>query len=824
MALVIPHKTKRRLVRSALIASAAALALHGAALAQDGRPVDFDIKAQPLATALLDFARQAKVEIAVSADVTQGRRAPSLKGVHDPEAALRLLLRDEPSIVIRRTSQGTIVVERRGAGDEAQNSAYEIDSIVVTARKREEDLRSVAGSVSAMSGRQLDQLGAQSFSDYLTRLPGVQFNDAMPGYSSISVRGVSTTTSIDVGQASTGVYINDVPLADPFNSAGIPDIDTFDVQRVEVLRGPQGTLFGSSALGGAINYIAARAETDRTKGRLEAGLSDTQGAAEPNYQIKGMVNLPLIQDRLAVRAVASYRNRAGYIDNVGVGKRDSNAIENFGGRLSVEWKPTDAISVSALSLYFESENDDAFTSFSTLPDLQRSTTLLEPFRSTTEIHSLRSDFDLGWASLTVQGSHSEKSTRNVADFTRTFGGLFGRIPTQIPLVAERASEGNLIEARLTSSGEGALEWLVGASYFDSRIELPSYAGFSGAAALAETLFGPAFGAGVGQKAAPNDRFINYFLGVNGQEKAVFGEASWRFAPAWTLTGGGRFFDTEIDHQSREFGLLPLLSTGSAVRESDTASASEQGFNPKLSLRYEPSEDLMVYGLVSKGFRFGGPNPITPNPAYPSPSSFGSDSLINYELGVRASTPDRRWLVDATLYYIDWSDIQLLIIRGDNQAYADNVGAARNVGADLALTWRPTSDFTLSSTLGYLNAELQEDLPSQNVVKGQVLPGASRWRLSNTLIWNGDAVYQPTLIASHRYVSEAPSNLAGTLKQGDYNLFDLRGSVIVADAKLEAYVENVTDARGVTVSEMGGGVLRHSYVRPRTIGVRVTYDF
>ncbi len=817
--------TASRSLRGALAASVAALALHGTALAQDGRKAEFNIEAQPLATALLDYARQAGVEIAVTPELTRGQRAPAIKGAHDVEAALRILLRDVQGVVVRRTPRGTVIIEPETSGEPAmQRSAYEVDDIVVTARKREEDLRSVAGSVSAMSGRQLDELGAQSFADYLTRVPGIQFNDAMPGYSSISVRGVSTTTSIDVGQASTGVYINDIPLADPFNSAGIPDVDTFDVQRVEVLRGPQGTLFGSAALGGAINYIAARADMGDRAGRIEAGVADTAGAADPGYQIKGMINLPLIQDRLAVRAVATYRERAGYIDNIGVGVPDSNSMETVGGRLSVEWKPTDAVSISALSLYFESENDDAFTAFTTLPDLQRSTRLLEPFRSTAEIHSLRGDVDLGWASLTVQGAHSEKSTHNVTDFTNTFGGLLNRIPTQIPLIAERASTGDLIEARLTSNGDTDFQWLVGASYFDSRIDLPSYSEFAGAAALIESLYAGRYGAGVGQKAAPNDRFNDYFLRVNGQEKAVFGEASWRFAPSWTLTAGGRFFDTSIDHSSRQSGLLPLLSTGSPNAAPAAADASEQGFNPKVSLRYEPSDDLMVYGLVSKGFRFGGPNPIPPNPAYPSPSSFGSDALINYEVGVRASTPDRRWLVDATLYYIDWSDIQLLIVRGDNLAYADNVGSARNLGVDLALTWRPTPSFAVNSTVGYLAAELSEALPSQGVAEGAMLPGASRWRLSNTLTWRGDAAVEPMLIASHRYISDAPSNLQGTLRQGDYNLFDLRGSVTLNDARLEAYVENLTDARGVTVSQLSGGVLRHHYVRPRTIGVRVTYDF
>lgn len=838
-------RTVARSLQVALATGAAIVALIAAPATAQAR-ANIRVPSQSLEQSLKQVAAQSRTNILFTPDAVAGLRGRSVDGVMTAEGAVRKLVAGTALEVVS-DGNGGLIVRRRGAAKRtpamtggsrfapasavpaasAEAEPSDGDVIIVTANKREEDVRKVAGSVTAVTGKQLDEQGAQSYADYLTKLPGVQFNAAIPGYSSISIRGVSSTTSIDVGQGTTGIYINEVPLTEPFNSAGIPDVDTFDVDRVEVLRGPQGTLFGSATLGGAINYVAARARLDRVEGRVEAGASITDSSDDLSWSGKAMINLPIVTDKLAVRAVGTFRRSAGYLDNIGVSKKDSNAMDSYGGRVSVEWQPVEGVDISALSLYFKGKYDDAFVALPGLGDLKRNTVMLEPFRSTAEVHSLRGDFDLGFATLTVNGAHMVKKTRNVTDFTLNFRGLFGNIPTQIPLIAERRANGDLIEARLTSESGGDFEWLVGASHNNIKIALPSYSEFDGAAALVETLYAGRFGAGVGALAAPGGRFTDYNLRVNGTEKALFGEATWRFAPALKLAAGGRYFDTKVKNQSRQTGLLNLLSTGGQL-VSAPAPVTQQadGFNPKVSLTFEPNDDLLVYGLVSKGFRFGGPNAIPTNPLFPSPADFGSDKLVNYELGLRASSPDKNFLLDATVYYIDWKDIQLLIVRGDNLAYADNVGRARNIGADVALTWRPSRAITLNSTLGYLDAELRDNVRAGgvNVPAGARLPGASRWRVSNSVTWRGASDLEPMAILSHRYVSEAPSNLAGTLTQGGYSIFDLRGSVRYHGARVEAFVENIGNKRGVTVQETGRAGLREYYVRPRTAGVRLTYDF
>ena len=832
-------------VRAVLLSGAALMILSATPAAAQAR-VSVRISDQSLEQSLKQVAAQTRTNILFAPDAVAGLRGRSVAGTMTARDAVQRLIAgtalevvsdDSGGLVVRRRSVATRASaamqpsqfsgSSRAVATAASVEADEADAIIVTANKREEDVRKIAGSVTAVTGKQLDEQGAQSYADYLTKLPGVQFNAAIPGYSSISIRGVSSTTSIDVGQGTTGIYINDVPLTEPFNSAGIPDIDTFDVERVEVLRGPQGTLFGSATLGGAINYVAARARLDRVEAGVEAGASFTDGADQLSWSTKAMINLPIVEDRLAIRAVGTYRHTAGYLDNVGVGKPGSNAMDNYGGRLSIEWRPAEGIDISALSLYFKGKYDDAFAALPALGDLKRRTVLLEPFRSTAEVHSLRGDFDLGIATLTVNGAHMKKTTKNVTDFTPNFGGLFGGRPSQIPLFAERMANGELIEARLTSQSGGRFEWLIGASWNNIKIALPSYSEFVGAATLVETLYAGRFGAGVGARAAPGDRFTDYNLRVNGTEKAIFGEATWRFSPTLRLTAGGRYFDTRVANRSRQTGLLNLLSTGGQlVSEPNPVSQRENGFNPKVSLTFEPNDDVLVYGLVSKGFRFGGPNAIPVNPAFPSPADFGSDALVNYELGLRAASADGRFRLDATGYYIDWKDIQLLIVRGDNLAYADNVGKARNVGADVTVTWRPTRRLSLNTALGYLDGELRSNVVAGGVKvsAGARLPGASRWRVANTVTWRGDGVAEPMLIASHRYVSTAPSNLAATLTQGGYSVFDLRGSVRYNGGRFEAYVENIGNKRGVTVQETGRAGLREYYVRPLTAGIRLSYDF
>jgi outer membrane receptor protein involved in Fe transport len=235
---------------------------------------------------------------------------------------------------------------------------------------------------------------------------------------------------------------------------------------------------------------------------------------------------------------------------------------------------------------------------------------------------------------------------------------------------------------------------------------------------------------------------------------------------------------------------------------------------------------MVYGLASKGFRFGGPN-IATDPAFDIPSQFDSDSLWNYELGTRLTLLDGHLLLDGTLYWVNWSDIQVTQRSPSGFTYTANAGKARNRGVEAGVTWRPVRDLTVQCSITYLDAELRRDFQSGAglVPAGSTLPGGSKWQIANSISYDArQAKYQPNFSLSHRYISSAPGELAPSPpKQGGYNLFDARAGAKIGRFEATLFVENIGDVRGV--SQATSGLVRGPidyFVRPRTFGLTLDY--
>lgn len=704
-----------------------------------------------------------------------------------------------------------------------------LDELIVTASKREENVREVSGSVSAVSGAQLEAIGAQSFADYIQRIPGVVFNEFQPGTSHVVIRGVATNSGNVQGQGTTGYYINEVPLTEPGWTIVIPDIDAFDVDRVEVLRGPQGSLFGSSSMGGAVNYVANKADASAYDAAVEGTVSQTRNA-DPSYAIKGMVNIPL-SDQLAVRGVYNYRLDQGYLDNVGIGQDGSSDISVQGGRLSVVWTPSDATTVSWLSLYQQTKADDAPYRNPSVGGLSRSTALAETNTTDVWVHSLRLDQDLGFADLTVLGSYQEKSQGYLFDFTpyRVFynADLGLNLTSPLYVLSGGESEGKSLEVRLASKEGGPFQWLVGAMYFESDKHL--YEQLAAEGAVAAFNASPLFGPGSGAVIAPDGRIFNaFYTDLTGKETALFGEASYNFTPELKLTVGGRLFKTEIDSVSSQVGFSTY--PGSPIVSPTTD--EQDGFSPKVSLTYAPNDDLMVYGLYSEGFRFGTPN-MQGLSTFPVPSGSESDSLKNYELGVRTSFLDRTLLVDATAFYVDWQDIQLRLLTPDNFNYAANGGAATIRGLELSTSWRATDKLDLQSTVTWMEARLDEPLFILfygTAPKGAQLPGSADWSVNTTAVYRFDGAYEPTLTLSHRYLSSGISDLNSAVPgispsiQGDYNIVDLRLQAKLNDrTRFSVFGTNLGDERGVTRTVPEAGGLSQGLIRPRTFGLTVNWS-
>jgi len=698
-----------------------------------------------------------------------------------------------------------------------------LDELVVTATKREEKVRDISGSISAVSGEQLEAIGAQSFADYIQRIPGVIFNEFQPGTSHVVIRGVATSAGNVQGQGTTGYYINDVPLTEPGWTIVIPDIDAFDVDRVEVLRGPQGTLFGSASMGGAVNYIANKADPSGFDAAVEATVSQTKNA-EVSYAGKAMINIP-VNDDLAVRGVVAYRMEQGYLDNVGTGDDGSSDIEVAGGRFSAVWTPTDDTEISWLTLYQRTEAADAPYRNPAIGDLERSTALLEPNDTSVLIHSFRLDHDTDVGTFTFLSSYQKKEQDFLFDYTpiRVFynADLGLNLTSPLYIISGGESEAKSLEARYASNTEGKVQWLVGAMYFESDKYLYEAIGAEGAAAQFDA--SPLFGPGSGAIIAPDGEIFNaFYTDLTSREAAVYGEVSYAFTPQWKLSLGGRLFRTELESVSSQVG----FSTYPGAPIVSPTQDKQEGFSPKVSLTWTRDENLMVYGLYSEGFRFGTPN-MQGLSAFPVPAGSDSDSLKNYELGVRSTLLDGRLQLDATAFFVDWQDIQLRLLTPDNFNYAANGGKAEIKGLELSAAWRITDSFDLQSTVTWMEARLAEPLFILwygTAPEGAQLPGSADWSISNTATYRFGGRYEPTLTASHRFLSEGISDLNSAVpgvtpsEQGDYNIFDLRLQARFGDTTVSLFGNNLSDDRGVTrtVPETNG--LSQGVIRPRTFGV------
>lgn len=705
-----------------------------------------------------------------------------------------------------------------------------LEQVMVSATKFPQSAHTVAGSIDIVDGAQLDKLGAQSFEDYLTLIPGVGFNSGLPGLSTAVIRGISTTTTLDQGQGTTGYFLNEVPLTDPNFAVAIPDIDTFDVDNIAVLRGPQGTLFGSASLGGAINYQAALPDLTAFQARLQGTFASSAHGANSDSG-KAMINLPLIPDKLAARIVFIDRNDGGYINNVGTGVNDANSTQIRGGRAEVLWTPVAGSKISYLYLKQKEDiADDPYQEPLLAGPLGKKTSFPERYLFTTTLNNLRLDQDFGFATLTATGTYHQKTRASLADVTTDFSALFANQLSPIHLEDASHANGTTFEVRLASTSSERVSYLVGAMRDLTREHFLDLIGAPGAQQYATSSFDPILGPGFGALATRNDIVASSILAVEGEERAVFGEGTYHFASHMALTLGGRLFDTEIIGKSSIDGLLEYLATNPSVLSFAYASTERsRGFIPKASLTWNAADNIMMYALADKGFRFGGPNVNPPSATNPFPPSYAPDSLWNYELGVRTNWFNRLLEWDATAFYIDWSNIQVRLGTPSGLAYATNAGKAASYGLENSVSWQPISGLSVQGSLTYLNATLTQPFRSGAIVEpaGAVLPGASRWNISGTVRYQVLRVQlQPSFQLTDRFISSAPAEFGSSapLAQDGFNLLDGRVSATVKGVLATIYVSNIADRRGVTGADYRTGSTDQYITRPRTTGITLDYRY
>jgi outer membrane receptor protein involved in Fe transport len=795
---------------------------------------NFQIAAQPLSRALLEFSRQADLIVTAPAELVGDKRAPEVRGQLTPSAALSQLLRgsgleasftaagavtiDRARRVVRQRARATSMV----ASASESNAAVLIEEVLVTAQKRTENMQDVPGSVSVFDSGRVRQLHATTILDYAAYIPGLNVSSGgSPGQTMITLRGIAP-----VGPgAVVGYYIDDTPLGSSSNYGGARefglDLMPYDVDHIEVLRGPQGTLYGAGAMGGLLKYVLRRPSTSAFEGWAGVETFGISSAEDFGWGVRAGANLPLVADRVGVWGSYFEQQTPGYIDNAYTGARDENDLGQRGGRLALLWQINDAVSLQLGGLWqrIDSRNDatvaltltglDPPTGVPSHGELTSFHPLPQPFTQDIDHYSATLDWDLGWASLLSASSYSYTHTHHLQDASFLFGGVTGGFsPFHIELDLRKRTQ----EFRLVSPSGGALEWLVGAFYTNEDGEQVRNVYALDAA-------------GQPLPQLPT-RFLFVEFPSEYEEVAGFGSATLPLTERFDVTAGLRWARNRQRFGQISGGLESLIGPPADI----VGTSTENVFTYSLSPRWHASDDTMLYARVASGYRPGGPNPR----ALGLPPVVAADKLTNYEIGLKTQLLNGRALLNAAAFRIDWRDIQQAVTVGGIGSTA-NTGNAVSKGLELETTYLPTDRVRIGVSAAYTDARLTA--PVEGIAAAR-LGNTPRWGVSLLLDYEMALAnrWSAHIGGGWRYVGEQGTAIAAQLGADNsyvlppYGALDLAADLARGNWMIRLFARNVTDRRAY----LGGGLavdfdnvpygIDANVLQPRTVGISVDVGF
>lgn len=708
-------------------------------------------------------------------------------------------------------------IAQSDTSDGQEDAVSRMDRVIVTSTKRDQALQDVPAAVTALTEDALRQMGADTFADYVLTVPGLQLNDLGSNSSEVIIRGVASGISAGDLQDTVITLIDDIPSADTKASITQPDLRLFDVERVEVLRGPQGTLFGSGSMGGAIRIITNKPDLGGYSSTIDLTMSQTEGG-EASTAYNGMVNVPIVEDKLGVRAVAYYRDTGGWIDNVGFAgmgaTENSNRSTSYGGRFMVSFQPTSDLGILLNITHQNSEPEDGgfFNGSDANGNPVRGTALPEFSTDKFTLANLVVDYDFGWATLTSSSTYYDRDAYRQSDYT-PYSIYF--VPDIVPTLFQGTvvSESYFEELRLSSNGDNRFDWLAGLYFrnqtgrdIKNEIILPG----------SEALYGsdPSYG-------APDDIPYDFLLSNETKETAFFGEASYELTDRLEATVGARAFSHEVE----ETGYSQGVWYGARGRAEVGVDADEDATTFKGALKYTIADNQMFYGSVSQGFRVGGTNLPRVDP---TPDSFGPDELTMYELGSKTTLFDGKVILNTALFYIDWQDMQVgLYTANNNDYYIANAGEAHSQGVEVEMQAELLDDLVWTSSLAYTEAQIDVDNVSLGASEGDRVPGVPEFTTSNMLRYDfslSDGI-ESFVQASHQYVGSSYSifneDSASAVEMGDYHMVNARMGADLGDWEIALFVSNLLNSDEPATAYSS---LAMYSLRPRTIGVNLRASF
>jgi len=849
------------------VLSICTLSLSAKALAD---PVAVELPPQPMASALREFARQTGIQVAIPAELTDGKISAAVKGKFEPADALNRLLKGSGLIAypvngntygirsesIAGRNQGVSVrpiADRDSPTDQprlAQGSPTSADpstpetqgsnaptrptretpsltEIIVTAEKRSERLQEVPVPVTVISGDSLVEINHVRIQDYALTVPGFSASGQNGFYQNLSIRGITTGTA----NPTVGIMIDDAPFGSSSIDGGglfVPDIDPSDLARVEVLRGPQGTLYGASSMGGLVKFVTIDPSTSETSGRLSVGTSSISNGSELGYNARGSVNVPL-SETWAVRLSGFTREDPGFIDDPTLHRDGVNKTDAYGGRLSALWRPTDGLSLKLSALYQDvkiggDNNVEVASGIASYDQVEVPGAGQSDMQ--VQVYSATVTAKLGAADLTAISGYNVNSSLFSQDYSAIVGGLqpFSSVSgARLDLDMRNAKFTQ--EIRLAMPLGQVADWLLGAFYSHehTRYDQNLYAEDATTGNIA-------------------GQWVLFSVPQTYTEYSGFTDFTFHLTERFDVQLGAR--ESEIRQTSSESQIgapyANLIGSPNPVLY-PAVDSSVNAFTYLLTPRLKLSPDWMAYARLASGYRPGGPN-VTPG----VPPQYQPDKTQNYEVGLKGDTWNHKIQFDGSLYYIDWKNIQLTLLDPQNyQGYTANASRAKSQGVELSLNVTPTTGLTIAGWVAWNTAVLKEGFTYSGMLyeaygtAGDRLPFGSRFsgNLSVNEEFRITAQWKGTVGVSESYVGDQVGGFQDATTVGiapprqhypSYARTDLRAGLKYDSWRVNLFANNVTNRRAVIpLGGLDASPLPQNYftvIQPRLIGININKTF
>jgi iron complex outermembrane receptor protein len=671
-----------------------------------------------------------------------------------------------------------------------------LEEIIVTATKRAERLQDVPISIKALTGEVLTDMGADSFTDFARQVPSLMFAERGSGRNQIVIRGLSPV----IGVPTVGYYLDGISTEIPFES---PDPKLFDIERIEILRGPQGTLYGAGAVGGLIHVITRNADPSGWDAAAEVEYSDTRHGGDSSG-VNAMLNMPLVKDKLALRVVGVQRDTAGWVDAPLIGAEDANDEETKGMRASLTWVASEDF--EATLKYYYQDIEFGIDSFDSPSQAEAAgfanrgvSAVSVPVSYENEANQVSLDlrWSLGAADLEWVTGHNTTETHNVVDII-PLAGVAGPLENEYDFTTS--------ELRLVSTAESDWQWVAGIYY--KKTERDVFADFN-------TFLLPV--AGFGQTIVVHE---------DKEMTALFGELTRHFAERWSVTLGARYYQEDYDSDSVTSTFIDGVP-GPVLVEEGAQSGDDKPFTPKIGLDYKVNDDLLYYAVVGKGVRSGGVNiDLAGDPNFQP--TYESDSAWSYEIGMKSQWAERRVTFNAALFHVDWRNLQIDGIPGESSTgFITNGGKAHTRGVEMDFEARPTENWLFNLGAAWVEAETDEEFQGP---EGQRLPNVPRYTANAGVEYSFPlGSLQGSLRADYSYrdgsYGDLPNRGSGdplSNYSGSYGLANARFGIDGSRWSVVAYCDNLADSDGSSFSFLDPEGIDQVYrVRPRTYGIKAT---